>query len=90
VAAAVRVLLPKEHLILGIAYIQRFPTWSEILKPPEQVRGETMKGLVEAIARERDINRRKAVRVRYALVLLLAGLAVIVFEALILGIGEIW
>jgi hypothetical protein len=90
VVAAARVLLPREHLILGIGYLQRFPMWSEVLKPAEQVRGETMKGLVEAIAREREINRRKALHVRHALVLLLAGLAVIVLEALILGVDEIW
>ena len=50
------VLLPREYLALGIDYLRRFPTWSEVLTPPEQVRGETMRGLVEAIARERVAN----------------------------------
>ncbi len=56
VASAVLVLMPREQLTLGIAYLRRFPTWGEILKPPERVRGETMRTLVEAIARERVTN----------------------------------
>jgi hypothetical protein len=89
VVMAVRVLLPKEHLTLGISYLRGFPTWSEILKPPEQVRGETMRGLAEAIARERDVNARKAKHVRVALLLLMAGLGAVVLEGLILGSREI-
>jgi hypothetical protein len=61
---AVIVLRPREYLALGIECLRRFPTWSESLKPPEQVRGETMRGLVEAIARERDANDGKARLVR--------------------------
>lgn len=84
VALAARALLPAEYLTLGTAYLERFPTWREILKPPEQVRGETMRGLVEAIARERDLNDRKAERVRRALLALTLGLVLISLEAAIL------
>jgi hypothetical protein len=86
VAAAVVALVPKEHLGLGMAYLERFPKWSEILKDPVQVRGETMAGLVEAIAIERALNRTKANLVRWAFLLLLVGLAFVVAEASILGI----
>ncbi len=48
-----------------------------------------MRGLVEAIARERDLNFRKAEHVRVALVLLVAGLGAVVLEALILGVRVI-
>lgn len=90
VVVAVRVLIPKEHLTLGMEYLRRFPTWSELLKSPEVVRGETMKGLVVALGTERSINVRKARRVRRALQLLLAGLGAIVLEALILGGKEVF
>jgi hypothetical protein len=43
---------------------QRFPTLGEVTKPPEQVRGETMTTLVDAIARERAANGQKTRRVR--------------------------
>lgn len=85
VLAAVRVLIPKEHLTLGMEYVRRFPAWSELLKAPHVVRGETMKGLVVALGMERSINDRKAHGVRRALKLLVAGLGAVVLEALILA-----
>ena len=65
------------------AYLERFPMWAEILKPRVQVQGETMKGLIEAIALERRVNRRKAEAVRFAFILLLAGLAITAADAAI-------
>jgi hypothetical protein len=88
VALAVRVLWPKGHVTLGMARIERFPMWSEIRKPPEQVRAETMDALVEALAEERDINRGKGRDVRAAFALLLTGLVFVVLEASILGARE--
>jgi hypothetical protein len=81
IAAAVWVLLPKEQLMLGVAYLERFPKWAEILKPRVQVQGETMTGLIEAIAQERRVNRKKAMAVRFAFILLLAGLAITAADA---------
>jgi hypothetical protein len=81
IGAAVWVLLPKEQLMLGLAYLERFPKWSEILKPRVQVQGETMAGLVEAIALERRVNQRKAHAVRWAFLLLVGGLAVTAADA---------
>jgi hypothetical protein len=88
VGLAVTALLPREYLTLGIAYVRRFPKWSEIVKPPEQVRGETMRGLVEAISGERDANAAKTRLVRGALVLLLVGLVLVAVEASTLAIRE--
>lgn len=85
VVLAVVVLLPKEYRTLGMEYLRRFPTWSEILKRPEDVRGETMRGVIEAIALERQQNDRKGELIRAALLTLLAGLVVIASEAAILG-----
>ncbi len=62
VGLAILALMPREYVTLGMAYIRRLPTWSEILKQPEQVRGETMRGLVEAIAIERSLNKRRSGR----------------------------
>lgn len=90
VGCAVRALSPKEHITLAMAYLQRFPKWSEIRKPPEQVRGETMATLVEAIALERGINEAKARNVRWAFGLLLVGLGFVVIEAAILGAQEVF
>lgn len=81
VGLAVYALLPTEHLTLGADYLERFPTWSEVVKAPIQVRGETMRGLIAAIARERSINDGKAGIVRRAFLALLAGLLLIAAEA---------
>lgn len=90
VGYSVHVLLPKEHLALGMRYVERFPKWSELLKPAEQVRGETMTGLVEAIARGRMINREKAVRVRTGFKLLFVGLAALALDVAILAGKELF
>jgi hypothetical protein len=75
-ALSVWVLLPKEHLMLGVAYLDGFTKLPETVKPRVQVQGETMAGLVAAIALERRGNRGKARGVRWAFVSLLAGLAI--------------
>lgn len=63
--------------------------WSELLKPAEQVRVETMGTLIEALAEERRANRFKTRRVRRAFQLLLVGLAFVVLQASILGAKEL-
>jgi hypothetical protein len=85
VALAVLALLPSGYLALGTPYLRRLPTWDEIRKPPEEVRGETMQGLVAALVRERRVNDRKAETVRNAFLALLLGLAAIAAEASILA-----
>ena len=90
VAFAVWALFPREYLTLGMAYLRRFPTWSEILKPPEQVRGDAMRGLIEAIARERNANEDKARAVKRAFALLAVGLLAIAVEATTLAAREVW
>jgi hypothetical protein len=89
VGLAIRALMPREYLTLGMAYVRRLPTWSKILEQPEQVRGETMRGLVEAIEVERDTNSRKARSIRWSLRLLFAGLVLIAVAAVTLGVSEV-
>ena len=85
---AVRALIPREYLALGIAYLERLPTWSEIRKSPAEVRGATMRGVVEAVARERDANKVKARLIRRSFVFLLLGLAFVAVEAATLATKE--
>jgi len=88
-AFAVAALVPREHLALGMPYLQRFPTWSEIRKTPTEVRGDTMRGLIEALAREREANEHKARLVRRGFACLLIGLVFIAGEAAILAAGDV-
>lgn len=90
VALAVFALLPVEYVSLGTAYLERFPSWSQILKPPEQVHGEVMRTLVEAVTRERRRNQGKAQVVRWAFVALLLGLVLISGEAAILASRDVF
>ena len=82
-------LWPVEYITLGTSYIERFTMWGEILKPPAQVRGDTMRTLVAGIARERDVNDRKTAWLRVSLVLLVAGLTLISLEGVILGFERV-
>jgi len=86
---AVRMLWPREYATLGTSYVRRFPTWGEILKPPGQVQGELMRTLVEVVNREREVNDRKVVWLRWGLALLVIGLVVIGIEGAIVGIQEV-
>ena len=86
---AVRMLWPVEYISLRTPTIRRFTTWDTILKSPADVRGDTMKSLVEVIARERSVNDRKTQWLRLSLALLVAGLTLISTEGVILGIERV-
>jgi hypothetical protein len=85
VVEAVRALEPKEYLALGTAFLERLPTWSVVLRPPEHIRGETVRGLIESIAQERRANDAKADRITSAFRFLLFGLGLLIAEAITLG-----
>jgi hypothetical protein len=89
VSYAVRALWPREYLTLSSEYLRRFPTWGEIRKQPEQVRGEMMKTLVETIVREREVNDGKVVWLRRSFLLLVTGLGLIALEGATLGFEEL-
>jgi hypothetical protein len=72
-----------------LEYVRRFPTWSEILKPPEQVRGETMRILIETIARGRATNERKVESIQRSFLLLLLGLVLVAGEGATLGFKQV-
>ena len=86
---AVQALSPKEYVSLGMEYLERLPTWSEILKRPEDVRGEAAQGVIVAVARERRTNDLKVDQIRWAFRLLLLGLGLITIEAATLAGREV-
>jgi hypothetical protein len=88
VALAVKALLPSEFVTLGTEYVRLLPTWSQVLRAPDQVRGELLRALVVSVAREREANASRAGAVRLALLLLVVGLALIVVEAATLAFGH--
>lgn len=81
VGLAVKVLLPKEHLLLAVNYLDRFSMWPEFVRASEQVRSEMSFGLIAAVAHERRINRRKRRDVQVAYLLLLLGLLLVAAQA---------
>ena len=89
VGLAVAALLPREYLTLSAAYLERMPTWSEIRKPPEDVRGAALRSLVRAITRERRANDEKTRAVRWSFATLLVGLVLIGVEAATLAVEEV-
>jgi hypothetical protein len=89
VAIAIFALLPRERMMLGIAYVQRFPMRSEIVKAPVVVQGETMRGLIETLAADRSLNQRIARWVFRAFVLLFVGLLLVALEAAIVAVRNV-
>jgi hypothetical protein len=88
-ALALSVLLPRRGLTLGTAYLERFPSWTEIGKPPAQVQGETMRGLVATIGSTRALNARTARTVFAAFVLLFLGLVFVTAQAVALSLLDV-
>lgn len=69
---------------VGLGFVKQ-----EIRKTPEQVRGETMRTLVEAIARERSTTNEKLRWLRWSFKLLLVGLAIVAAESATLAVEEV-
>jgi len=90
VLMGVQALSPKEYVSLGMEYLDRLPTWSELTKRPEDIRGEAAEGVIVAIARERGTNDAKVGQIRWAFRLLLLGLGLITIEAATLAGREVF
>ena len=89
VALALAALVPRQHLALGMSYVRQFPTWSQIRKTPTEVRGETIRVLVQGLARQRESNSRRERRVRQAYACLLVGVVLVSAQAATLAAGRI-
>jgi len=88
VVLSIVALFPREYLTLGMDYLRRFPTWSEVIKRPEEVRGETMHGLIGALGRERETNHAKAQLVKWSYAVLAGGLVLSAVQAVTLAVRE--
>jgi hypothetical protein len=84
VVVAVVALFPHEHAGLGTSFVEGLGTWREVRKPPEVVRGEALRGVVDEAPRERRVNDRKTRLLRIALLLLLSGVVLIALDGLTL------
>lgn len=89
VGCAIAALWPREYLTLRASYVRSFPSWTEVSKPPEQVKGELMRTLVEALVRERTVSEGKLGWLRRSFALLAAGLCLIAVEASTLALEEL-
>ena len=86
---AVRALWPTEFVGLNAAHLERLPTWSIVLRPPEYVQGAVARSLIRALARERQSNDRKVVSLRRGLVCLIGGLVLVVLQTATLAVREV-
>jgi hypothetical protein len=87
--AAISVLLPKSFFTIATSDVERYPFPPLIGMKKVMVQGRTMRGLIEALKRERIVNAKKANRTRIALLLLGTGLLCVAGEALILGFNAL-
>ncbi len=88
VALAVKALLPREFVTLGTRSLRRLQAWSQLVRTPSEIRGEVLASVIASVAREREANAGRARTVRRALLLLVAGLALIVAEAATLAVEQ--
>jgi hypothetical protein len=83
---AVWALLPQKRQVFAVSYLARFPDWSEVVKPPELVQGEAMRGLLDGLESDRELNHRNARRVFTGFILLGVGLFAVALEAMIAAV----
>jgi hypothetical protein len=84
--AVVKVLLPQESAAIAMSTIEKYPNWEYISQPRVMVQGETLHGLIGALAKDRERNSSKATWLRRAYIALLVGVASLTVFAAILGI----
>ena len=89
VGCAIKALWPREYLTFSASYVRRFPLWGEILQPPERVKGDLIRTLVEALLRERAVSDGKLTWLRSSFILLGVGLVLIAAEASTLALEEV-
>lgn len=84
--AVVKILLPQESAAIAMSTIEKYPTWEYISRSKVMVQGETLHGLIGALAKDRERNSSKATWLRWAYVALLVGVVFLLVFACILGI----
>jgi hypothetical protein len=87
--ACVSVLQPHELWHIDMAYIERFPTMQFVSADPAWIKGSLMRGLIQQMADERAANNAKWQQIRQGFRWLLAGLALLAIEVVILALRSI-
>lgn len=84
--AVVKVLIPQESAAISMKTIERYPKWEYVKKDPVMVHGEIMRGLITALAKDRQRNSSKAKWLRWAYIALLVGIMALTFLGAILAV----
>lgn len=89
VLAVMYVLIPQESSGLGMKTVRKYPTYEVIGQPKAKLQGDTLLGLIDVLALDRDRNSTKATRLRQAYVWLLVGLAALIVSGAMVGLQEL-
>jgi hypothetical protein len=84
-----RVLMPQGSSAIGMAGIRKYGTYEVVGQPRSKFQGDTILGLIEVLALDRERNSSKAQWLRHAYVWLLIGLATLVLAGAMVGVGEL-
>ncbi len=85
IVVVLRVLAPQSYRNIAMAEVSRYALPEFVNQDKVMVEGRTMRGLIDALASERDRNDRKARALRCAYILLVVGLFLIAGDAVILA-----
>jgi hypothetical protein len=86
IIVVVRVLAPVSYRNIAMSEISRYALPEFVQQEKVMVEGRTMRGLIDALASERDRNDRKARSLGRAYNLLVAALCLVAGEAIILAL----
>lgn len=89
VIAITRVLIPQEGAAIAISDIEKYPNWEYISREKPMVQGEIMRGLVTALAKDRQRNDAKATALGHAYIGLLVGIGALAAFGGILAVDAI-
>lgn len=86
VYTVLRVLLPRDRPMLGVAEAERYTTFAAVVRPAHVEQGRAMNGLVTALAEARSRNNARATALQRAYVSLVGALVLTSALALMLGL----
>lgn len=89
IIAVTKILVPQEGAAISMETIERYPTWEYISKDKVMVEGELLRGVITALAKDRQRNSSKATWLRRAYTALLVGVAGLAAFGAILAIDAL-
>jgi hypothetical protein len=81
-----KVLRPQSYRSIATAEVRTYATSAVVSQPKVMVQGRILRGLIEALATERQRNDGKAVWLRRSYTALVAGLTLVAADGVILGL----